>query len=214
MIARRTFIKGASMLTLAAATSPMYVRESSAQQVPNSAGTEPATLKAPPGACDCHHHIYDEVRFPPATPGGRIIPDARVEEFRMLQRRIGTSRNIVVTPSAKVEEMHETMIEQAARMVIQSLKSDPPAGIVVDLSQVTYFGSVFVSFLLRCHVLAKKRGSELIRKRFPSRETAYWNSTKRGAMIRVWKRTWGTPATGSSCEVSIATAISFLSMVI
>ena len=53
----------------------------------------------------------------------------------------------VVTPSAKVEEMHETMIEQAARMVIQSLKSDPPAGIVVDLSQVTYFGSVFcVSF--------------------------------------------------------------------
>ena len=53
----------------------------------------------------------------------------------------------VVTPSAKVEEMHETMIEQAARMVIQSLKSDPPAGIVVDLSQVTYFGSVFVSFL-------------------------------------------------------------------
>ena len=57
----------------------------------------------------------------------------------------------VVTPSAKVEEMYETMIEQAARMVIQSLKSDPPAGIVVDLSQVTYFGSVFVSFLLRCH---------------------------------------------------------------
>src|SRR6266480_3291880 len=65
----------------------------------------------------------------------------------------------VVTPSAKVEEMHETMIEQAARMVIQSLKSDPPAGIVVDLSQVTYFGSVFVSFLLRCHSPARKRGS-------------------------------------------------------
>ncbi len=68
----------------------------------------------------------------------------------------------VVTPSAKVEEMHETMIEQAARMVIQSLKSDPPAGIVVDLSQVTYFGSVFVSFLLRCHSQARKHGSEIV----------------------------------------------------
>ena len=69
----------------------------------------------------------------------------------------------VVTPSAKVEEMHETMIEQAARMVIQSLKSDPPAGIVVDLSQVTYFGSVFVSFLLRLAILqARKHGSEIV----------------------------------------------------
>jgi anti-anti-sigma factor len=68
----------------------------------------------------------------------------------------------VVTPSAKVEEMHETMIEQAARMVVQSLKADPPAGIVVDLSKVTYFGSVFVSFLLRCHSQARKHGSEIV----------------------------------------------------
>ncbi|MCI0379292.1 MAG: STAS domain-containing protein [Gemmataceae bacterium] len=68
----------------------------------------------------------------------------------------------VVLPSARVEEMHETLIEQAARMVVQSLKEDPPAGIVVDLSQVNYFGSVFVSFLLRCHALAKKNGSEIV----------------------------------------------------
>jgi len=108
-IARRTFIKGASMLALAASTSRMYVRDSFAQQVPNSTGAEPAKLKAPPGACDCHHHIYDAVRFPPATPGGRIIPDARVEEFRLLQRRIGTSRNIVVTPSAYVTDNRVTL---------------------------------------------------------------------------------------------------------
>ena len=68
----------------------------------------------------------------------------------------------VITPSAKVEEMHETLINQAAYIVIQSLREDPPAGIVVDLSQVNYFGSVFVSFLLRCHSLAKKSGSEIV----------------------------------------------------
>ncbi len=34
--------------------------------------------------------------------------------------------------------------------------------IVVDLSQVTYFGSVFVSFLLRCHSQARKHGSEIV----------------------------------------------------
>lgn len=68
----------------------------------------------------------------------------------------------VVVPSAKVEEMHETLIEQAAKMVVQSLREDPPAGIVVDLSKVNYFGSVFVSFLLRCHSLAKKNGTEIV----------------------------------------------------
>ncbi len=109
MIARRTFIKRASMFALAASTSPLYVRDSFAQHVPNSSGTEPAKLKAPPGACDCHHHIYDAVRFPAATPGGRLIPDARLEEFRLLQRRIGTTRNIVVTPSAYVTDNRVTL---------------------------------------------------------------------------------------------------------
>src|SRR5262245_12902247 len=68
----------------------------------------------------------------------------------------------VVVPSPKVEEMQETLIEQAAKMVVNALKGDPPAGIVVDLSQVRYFGSVFVSFLLRCHMQAKKQGSEIV----------------------------------------------------
>lgn len=68
----------------------------------------------------------------------------------------------VVIPSPKVEEMHEAMIQQAANMVMNTLKEDLPAGIVVDLSQINYFGSVFVSFLLRCHHLAKTRGSEIV----------------------------------------------------
>ena len=58
--------------------------------------------------------------------------------------------------------MHETLIAQAAKLVVNSLKEDPPGGIVIDLSQVNYVGSVFVSFLLRCHMLAKKQGSEIV----------------------------------------------------
>ncbi len=68
----------------------------------------------------------------------------------------------VVIPSSKVEELHETLIAQAAKIVVNSLKEDPPAGIVIDLSHVNYVGSVFVSFLLRCHMLAKKQGSEIV----------------------------------------------------
>lgn len=68
----------------------------------------------------------------------------------------------VIIPSPEVESMHEALIQQAAQMVLSPLREDPPAGIVIDLSQVNYFGSVFLSFLLRCHMLAKKHGSEVV----------------------------------------------------
>src|SRR5947209_13882248 len=61
----------------------------------------------------------------------------------------------VVIPSPEVESMHENLIQQAAQMVLAPLKEDPPAGLVIDLTQVSYFGSVFLSFLLRCHMLVK-----------------------------------------------------------
>jgi anti-anti-sigma factor len=68
----------------------------------------------------------------------------------------------VIIPSPEVESMEETLIEQAAHMVVNTLQEDPPAGIVIDLSKVSYFGSVFLSFLLRCHTRAKKQGSEIV----------------------------------------------------
>ena len=95
MIARRTFIKGASALAATASG----LSPGRAQPAPNSSGDAPAKLKAPAGACDCHHHIYDPARFPPSRPQVQQVPNARVEDYRLLQRRIGTSRNIVVTPA-------------------------------------------------------------------------------------------------------------------
>jgi len=68
----------------------------------------------------------------------------------------------VVFPSPKVEELHEALMDQAAKMVLAALKEDPPAGIVIDLSQLNYFGSVFVNFLLRCYMYAKKEGIEFV----------------------------------------------------
>ena len=68
----------------------------------------------------------------------------------------------VVIPSAKVEELPDTLIHQAAKMVISSLREDPPAGIIMDLSKVNYFGSTFVSFLLKCYKYAKEQGSEFV----------------------------------------------------
>src|SRR5499427_2916557 len=98
IIGRRPFLAGAGAVAAGAAGA---LRDSSAQEtlaVPNSAGTEPPKLKAPAGACDCHHHIYD-TRFPFSRPGARMVADSHVSDYRLLQRRLGITRNIVVTPT-------------------------------------------------------------------------------------------------------------------
>ena len=67
-------------------------------QVKWSSGTEPPDLKAPANATDCHHHIYD-ARFPAAPNAVLHPPDALVEDYRALQRRIGTTRSVIIQPS-------------------------------------------------------------------------------------------------------------------
>src|SRR5437879_9345864 len=68
----------------------------------------------------------------------------------------------VIIPASEVESMPENLIQQAAEMVLAPLKKDPPAGLVIDLSEVKFFGSVFISFLLKCHMLGKKHGSAVL----------------------------------------------------
>ena len=48
------------------------------------------------------------------------------------------------------------------KIVLSPLKEDPPNQIIVDLKEVNYFGSAFITFLLRCHLMVKNRGSELV----------------------------------------------------
>lgn len=68
----------------------------------------------------------------------------------------------IIIPSPEVESMSESLIQQAAQLVLAPIKADPPSGLIIDLSQVGYFGSVFISFLLRCHMFVKKHGSEVV----------------------------------------------------
>src|SRR5438046_2890695 len=68
----------------------------------------------------------------------------------------------VITPSPEVERMQETLMDQAAQVVLAPLWTNPPAGLIFDLSKVDYVGSVFLSFLLRCHTRAKKNGCDVV----------------------------------------------------
>ena len=90
---RRTVV---AMMGAAAAGAAMS--QAQAQQVPWSVGTAPAKTKAPPNATDCHHHIYAS-RFK-VDPNSALRPgDASVADYRLLQKRIGTTRNVIVQPS-------------------------------------------------------------------------------------------------------------------
>ena len=91
-------MKTAGAMALAAAAGAVRSEQAFAQQVPWSSGTESPKLKAPANACDCHMHIYD-AKYP-TDPKATLKPaDALVADYKLLQKRIGTSRNVVVTPS-------------------------------------------------------------------------------------------------------------------
>ena len=94
---RRELLK---TVTAVAAAGLMGGRAGSAdaQAVKWSSGTDAPKLRAPANATDCHHHIYD-AKYP-VDPKATLRPaDAFVEDYRALQKRIGTTRNVIVQPS-------------------------------------------------------------------------------------------------------------------
>jgi D-galactarolactone isomerase len=95
---RRQLLKTVGALAMATAGTSIGARSASAQQVPYSSGTELPKLKAPANACDCHMHIYD-AKYPVAATATLKPSDALVSDYKLLQGRIGTTRNVVVTPS-------------------------------------------------------------------------------------------------------------------
>lgn len=54
-------------------------------------------LKPLTKACDCHMHIYND-RYPISGPTKLLVPNAGVEEYRLVQKRVGTLRTVIVQP--------------------------------------------------------------------------------------------------------------------
>ena len=69
---------------------------------------------------------------------------------------------VVITPASNIESMRWDLIEQAAEIVMAPLRKQEVPMVVFDLSDVSYFGSVFLALLLRCHKFVKSRGGELV----------------------------------------------------
>lgn len=105
-ITRRTFLKGTGLAFAALGgvqNSEGFASQAAPSgeiQVPCSAGTQRPKIKVPANACDCHHHIYDPVRFQYVPEDKRNQPPGTVDDYRLLQRRLGTTRSVIVQPSA------------------------------------------------------------------------------------------------------------------
>jgi len=69
---------------------------------------------------------------------------------------------VVITPASNVEALSWELIKQAADIVMAPIKSQSLPMVVFDLSEVKFFGSVFLALLLRCHKEVKLRGGELV----------------------------------------------------
>ncbi|HZG19431.1 MAG TPA: amidohydrolase family protein [Herbaspirillum sp.] len=68
-----------------------------AMEVPHSGGSQAPHHPVPPGAVDCHHHIFDP-RFPRANSRSTIW--GTVDDYRRLKQRLGLSRSVVVSPQS------------------------------------------------------------------------------------------------------------------
>lgn len=66
--------------------------------VAHSLGSDTPLQAMPARACDSHMHIFDP-RFSASPHWTRTPPVADVATYRQLQRRLGTQRTVVVTPS-------------------------------------------------------------------------------------------------------------------
>jgi D-galactarolactone isomerase len=71
---------------LALAATPVFAKDSR------------VSFTVPDGATDCHHHIYDP-RFAYNPKAVLKPPFATVTDYKALQKKLGTSRNVMVQPS-------------------------------------------------------------------------------------------------------------------
>lgn len=69
---------------------------------------------------------------------------------------------LVVIASGGVESLKWEIVEQAADIVLEPIREQKAPIVVFDLSKVSYFGSVFLALLVRCHKLVKTQGGVMV----------------------------------------------------
>lgn len=108
---RRSFLRAAA-LGAGASILPPELLASEPVAVPHSSGIASPRTTAPQGACDSHLHIAD-ARFRPDFPAR--FSGATFADYQLLQRRLGTSRAVVV--QTKIHGMDHSCLIDALRQL-------------------------------------------------------------------------------------------------
>lgn len=130
----------------------------SALRAPTIAPPDPNThapeVRFPPGACDCHSHVFGpQSRYPFAANAAYIAPDSPTESYVRMLRTIGCERAVIVQPSvyatdngAMVDALRSGLFEFRGVAVVRADISDRELqnyhdagvrGIRVNLSSAT-----------------------------------------------------------------------------
>ncbi len=68
----------------------------------------------------------------------------------------------IMIPSPALESVDPGLVENASELMLEPLRNDLVPLIVIDLSRVDFFGSTFLSVLLRCWKQAQSRGGLMV----------------------------------------------------
>ena len=105
-------------------------------------------LKAPPGTCDTHMHVYDG-RYPTAPTAKFVPPDAPVSAYKKMSKRLGIERTVVVQPSTYGKDNRCTL------EAVATLGANARCIVVVDesvsdleLDRLTRFGARGIRFFM------------------------------------------------------------------
>lgn len=93
------------------------------QRIPACAGMDPTplapTFAVPPGAADCHAHVFGPAsRYPWHPKRTYTPPDASLAQYRHLHRTLGIERGVLVQPSVY------GLDNSAARDALRTLRSE------------------------------------------------------------------------------------------
>jgi anti-anti-sigma factor len=69
---------------------------------------------------------------------------------------------VVLVPSSAIESLQWELIEEATEILVAPIAAIECPQVIVDLKKVKYFGSVFLSLLLRLERSVRKRGGAMV----------------------------------------------------
>jgi predicted TIM-barrel fold metal-dependent hydrolase len=133
------------MLHAAGATGASFVASRTAGAAPSTVKT-PVDVAVPPGACDCHVHVFaDANKFPFAPDRVYTPPEASVDDLRALQAALGFERVVIVTPSVYGRDNSCTLdaIRQLGSRArgVAVIDRKTPAGVLDELAAGGFKGA-------------------------------------------------------------------------